>query len=74
MLGFFLLQRAFHSSLTLYNDLVTGNQDLLTVGCLCVLEDGGALLSSAGGDCLQTLKAFRSWGCQLDRAISRNRD
>lgn len=67
---FFLLQRAFPSRLTLYNDLIAGNKDLLTIGCLCILEDGGALLGSTSGDCLQTLEAFRSWGCQLDCAIS----
>lgn len=65
----FYLQRAFPSRLTLYNDLIAGNKDLLTIGCLCILEDGGALLGSSG-DCLQTLEAFRSWGCQLDCAIS----
>lgn len=67
---FILRKRAFPCRLTLYDDLIAGNKDLLAIGCLCILEDGGALLGSATGDCLQTLQAFRSRGCQLDCAIS----
>lgn len=67
---FFL--KGCHILPTLYNNLVAGHQYLLSVRCLGILKNGGALLGSTRvghGDGLQTLDAFGPWGCQLDRTI-----
>lgn len=67
----FFLKRC-HILPTLYNNLVARHQYLLSVRCLGILKNSGALLGSTRvghGDSLQTLDAFGPWGCQLDRTI-----